>query len=887
MGILMIIIIFILAVTIDKNQREIKELKNKIKKLIDENNKLKLIIQKMKEGSTVDFNIEQVQQVVQQKVQPAQVVQAKAVEPKIVVEPKVEQRKVVNKEQIKNTTILLTGAFLIILAAIILLLSTWNIMPNFIKTVVLFMFVGVFLGISKKAEAMGLKDTSKTFFNLAMAYLPICFISVSLFGLLGEFLSISGDGKFIYLTAVFLAMAGAYYKFSKTRKSKGLFYSSILSQLFTVVLFSLIFETNINLVVLNLALYNILLLIVPERDNMINIVNVILSYLGLIICICIAIFDVTSFIGIFALLAIFATFAIMAKRNPNYANGFSLNIAIIATLLSLVRVELFNFNINIKLSFMIIGMFASLIIEENLLSGNKYKNIKYSNYILSHVFMFFAYMVAIFNEEVVFMKPYIIALLTSALSMITYLKYKNGFFAVTMPLAFTVFSIGLFDGVKINFSYHGMVITGIAQFVIFKLFSAVYKDSKKWIEPTINAILAWIILLALLDYSSKFINDFGYFLLIFALYGFSEFVSKTKLEEGIYRVLSYCSSLFVLISFFTLIFESPDLIISYTPLIITIVAIVLENMYSKFDDKLNKTIINIGAVLACIAISVNDGALHGMLLGITAIVTLVYNRFKNQNQALDLPIMFVVWFAILTRSGEEEALKAILMLAFTAFSTIMSIRNQKINFYSVMSYIYLFSFMQFSANEYINTLLFLINSLVHIPYMEVEKDKDIFKFLSCATGLTFYLNFVDDFVKIDMISIKLAGWLLLSVYTHNKILNKYIKNSKVLRIITYVIVYWVGTAGAFETLDKMLLMFMELVVIVYSYNERLEAEFISTIVMLIIQAFLLTSSFWFAVPWWIYLIIIGGTLIAFGISNESRETKNNALKEFYNNRFKK
>ena len=58
-------------------------------------------------------------------------------------------------------------------------MSTWNTVSNVIKTVVLVLLIGVFLGASKIAkEEFKLEKASNTFFYLAMAYIPICLISL-------------------------------------------------------------------------------------------------------------------------------------------------------------------------------------------------------------------------------------------------------------------------------------------------------------------------------------------------------------------------------------------------------------------------------------------------------------------------------------------------------------------------------------------------------------------------------------------------------------------------------------------------------------------------------------------------------------------------------------
>ena len=105
------------------------------------------------------------------------------------------------KRESKNVGILVTGAIFIILAAIVFLASTWNILSDIVKTVVIFLLIGVFWGASSIAKnKFKLPKASKAFFYLAMAYIPIALISCSVFGLFGEYLSINGEGRFVYLT---------------------------------------------------------------------------------------------------------------------------------------------------------------------------------------------------------------------------------------------------------------------------------------------------------------------------------------------------------------------------------------------------------------------------------------------------------------------------------------------------------------------------------------------------------------------------------------------------------------------------------------------------------------------------------------------------------------
>ena len=98
----------------------------KIEKLEKENLSLKKEINELKGG--INKKIEQV----------------KEVQKDVTVNQIVKEKKKVNPNEQKNTSILITGALLIILSAIIFLMSTWNAIPNLLKTLVIILLVGIF-----------------------------------------------------------------------------------------------------------------------------------------------------------------------------------------------------------------------------------------------------------------------------------------------------------------------------------------------------------------------------------------------------------------------------------------------------------------------------------------------------------------------------------------------------------------------------------------------------------------------------------------------------------------------------------------------------------------------------------------------------------------------
>ena len=47
----------------------------------------------------------------------------------------------------------------------------------------------------------------------------------------------------------------------------------------------------------------------------------------------------------------------------------------------------------------------------------------------------------------------------------------------------------------------------------------------------------------------------------------------------------------------------------------------------------------------------------------------------------------------------------------------------------------------------------------------------------------------------------------------------------------------------------------------------------ASIIAILVNGFALTRQFWFSIPWWIYLLIVGGSLVGFAIKNEANENK--------------
>ena len=79
-------------------------------------------------------------------------------------------------------------------------------------------------------------------------------------------------------------------------------------------------------------------------------------------------------------------------------------------------------------------------------------------------------------------------------------------------------------------------------------------------------------------------------------------------------------------------------------------------------------------------------------------------------------------------------------------------------------------------------------------------------------------------------------------------------------------------------MDGMLFVFIMLVVVIISYMLKYGPIFLTSLLAILLNVFILTRVFWLNIPWWIYILVIGIVLVVFAIRNETKE-KNNNTKE--------
>jgi hypothetical protein len=188
------------------------------------------------------------------------------------------QKKELTTDQIreKNLNIILTlGTVFIFLAGLIFGTSSWSVIGDEVKTLLLLVVGTIFFGVSYVCKnVLKIEKTSFTFWALGTMFLPLCLMSIGYFGLLGQYFSLKGQGKFIFCAISSLICIPIFY-ISFTKYSKQLYlYVMVLAMDFFIVCLINSFSLSTYIYIAIITLLNGLVLFAHVKRDLLHALNI-------------------------------------------------------------------------------------------------------------------------------------------------------------------------------------------------------------------------------------------------------------------------------------------------------------------------------------------------------------------------------------------------------------------------------------------------------------------------------------------------------------------------------------------------------------------------------------------------------------------------------------
>lgn len=110
---------------------------------------------------------------------------------------------------IVNLTLIL-GVLFILISGLIFATSTWEFIPDLLKMVLILSLSGLFFFAAFLAERLfQLKHTGIAFYLLGCLFVPVVFLSIGYFQLLGQWFSLEGDGRYFFCFLASISFLGS------------------------------------------------------------------------------------------------------------------------------------------------------------------------------------------------------------------------------------------------------------------------------------------------------------------------------------------------------------------------------------------------------------------------------------------------------------------------------------------------------------------------------------------------------------------------------------------------------------------------------------------------------------------------------------------------------
>jgi len=826
----------------------------------------------------------------------------------------------------RNITIILSlGIVLILLAGIILATSTWSLMSNGVKTIALLMVSIMFFVMSRFTERkLKIIKTSFTFWILGNLFLPVILLSIGFFKLLGNYLSIGGQGRYIYgIISAAICLIFFSYSIKKYKNVAFTWITLIDSEiLFWFILKQLNFNYNMEL--LMLLIYTLVLSGIYHKLNktqsIYNFVTKTIKYYALI----------NLVVGIFQILGsgIYDTIMTMIGEPNTIIQGVILIIGIVVLAIIMAYwIYDFKFQGGIFVSSILILAMHMVCITFRI------KMDVFAYYIIMNLGLVAIYGVIYYYNNFKYLKTGTDIIILSAmiiLDLISTIPLKALYTAV---LIYILLSVIVITSKKVKNEFY----LGVLKFLIpstifianlftlagFKLIEDIFSNGR-FHTGVIYIILniGIIYVISLINYLKKN-NDYKIYL--YEGHGFLALTYFFTLFFQIDRIIVGIAAAILMAGCF-IVGKSELKIKVYLYLFITIITIVVVDLeiflrFNKMDIfilKPQNAFLCISLILTIIWIWSKQQwkkRLNSYMIGIYSfgfLNSLLLNDFENLNYKF---ICFLLGCIGLMALFLYKSKKVILMYIPIGCLWIMSLRiiyyfdtiNQAVANCLVACIIAAIGYTLYNLDEisgqkeilYCN----IFSGISLMCSIIISFDKSIPYLLNIFSLVVFgvFLYYASQFINKEKLKRSLTiGAIFFNYIAYGRFilelgfLEKYqmdfilVPSIIVLHLtinycfqkknITCAVILriWYSVVGIIlllfhqnnSSIEAIVFCILCIISIIIGFVIQKKLYFIGGAIFLLIGVFLNTINFWLNVPWWIYLLVGGSLLIFFASKNE-------------------
>ena len=771
------------------------------------------------------------------------------------------EKKKIDDTEIKNSLILITGAVLIIISAIVFLTSTWNFTLDIVKTLVIFAMFGVFLVFSRIAkDKLNLDKISKAFLYIAFSYLPLALFSICLFGLLGNYLSYQGAGKYVYLAISSIILSIVYYLYMKKNNDVLIAIYSLVFQVLSCTFIGLFISEDVHFILLILSLFVLLINALhfsyifksKEFDLRSIIVLTILLLCGLFFYA----YDFSFFYLLALIVNIINLYYLLVDElgEEKYQKMFDYASVFMVIYGCLLVPRIFNIGDNVYIyeACLLVGTLITFIINYVR------KRFNIINFLTVGIPGLVIYLTAVGEN---YNYTYLFIILLLFISIIYHLFYKNKFFSVLIPILGAITILNILIEIDIDNIYF---IPYLLIFVVANLINI--KDTV--LKNTINVTSIVGLFIGYLIVLVNFDNPIFLIITAVILLGFY-FVYLFR-DRPFSKVFAYIFINFLVIGLFDIlgIMDFSEYLLPATLLII----FGLECIDKK-GIKTGKVLFIIEAFITFIVLMFVEDMIIPYIISLLIFGLFLYKNKLNYTwlylPVITLDINFITYF------DSANILYIILPIVIFGLLTYYTYYSKRLDM-GILTLVHLGLVVFIGMDKHIPAIMFIL--IAGLLFYLFRKDK--FKFLLYLSIFILYGILVSDLGLDDITLFTLGSIVVFYVLCSRDIFCKHTNSYKAFEYVVLIFLNLVAISMFTHELDGMLFVGLLLVLTILGYVKKWGPIFITSLVFILINMVILTRMFWLSIPWWVYLLLVGSILIGFAIRNEMVEKKDtNKLKD--------
>lgn len=181
------------------------------------------------------------------------------------------KKEIINPEVKRIDALLKLGVGMVFVSGILFATTTWEIITNPIKAIVLILMGTLFLGLSVFSEKkLKLEKTTFMYWLLSMSFYLLTWVGIGYFGLISNWFTYSGAGKdLVYMITFLLVSLLSYITYNKFNKKELLYivYTGILISIYNLLSFINILDI-VKIMIINILVF--ISLILSNKNTSLN-----------------------------------------------------------------------------------------------------------------------------------------------------------------------------------------------------------------------------------------------------------------------------------------------------------------------------------------------------------------------------------------------------------------------------------------------------------------------------------------------------------------------------------------------------------------------------------------------------------------------------------------